>query len=257
MKLITGIGCSLLAGIIHLRGADESAKNLIPNPGFEAGNGTEPEAWRFSLWKNATKKWDDSQSFRGEKSVLIEGQNAGWATNFPVETRSNHSVSFRYRVEGGPAKVVLYIRDLANEDASKKIVIYSSRRAITADETGHFREGAFVDGADENGWVLFDGGEFSGANRTGTLQFMIKLVSERPDARLWIDDVIVSPVAAVKLPPTSAILERTPEATIWWEDEIVDTAEHSLMDLQFKRAPQTMDLDAPVIFSTVAISDED
>ncbi|MDF1811932.1 MAG: DUF4091 domain-containing protein [Verrucomicrobiales bacterium] len=219
MKFAIAAGCSFLAVICQFCPAADPAKNLIANPGFENGSGVTPESWRFSSWKESTGKQDNSQSFSGGKSALITGQNGGWATSFPVETGAEHKVSFRYRMEAGPAKVVLYIRDLNTTDETKKVIVYSSQKAIAAHETSGFSHGEFIDGADEKGWVLFDGGVFSAADRSGNLHFMIKLVSDNPEAKLWLDDVVVAPVAKVDLPPTSAVLQDRPEATVWWEDE--------------------------------------
>lgn len=206
---ICAILCSLSNG----------AENLVPNSSIESGEGEKPTPWRFGSWEASDGNWSDEHAFTGSKSLRVTGKNGGWGVPFPVGEKKFYTLSFRYRAEGGSARVIAFIRDPKAVTDEKRVLLYEPRRAILSDEKGKFADGHFIEGADENGWVLFDAGIFSTLPGPRSLDLLIKLVSDSPDTKLWIDDVQILPVKGEILPTTSAILKRTDNATVWWEDE--------------------------------------
>jgi len=199
--------------------SEESVSNFVLNPGFEEGAEESPTSWRFSSWKDSEGQWSEDFAYEGLRSLSLAGANGGWSAEIPVKPGALHRLSLRYRAEGGPSKLVAYVRDLKAATAAEKVLLYDSEPTIAADEEGKFVEGEYIEGADENGWVEFDGGYFAVAGKTETASLLIKLVSESADAKLWIDDVRVVAQPLEQLPDTAAVLTSIPGATVWWEDE--------------------------------------
>ena len=213
--------CASLATTFSLPlfSSEEATPNLVPNPGFESISGESPESWRFSSWKESEGRSSDEFSFEGSKSVSLAGANGGWNAEIPVKAGALHHLSLCYRSTGGPSKLVAYVRDLKAPTPAGKVLLYDSALTIPADEESKFVDGEYIEGADANGWVKFDGGNFPVGENTKTVSLLIKLVSESPDAKLWLDDVQVKAQTPEQLPDTAAVLTRIPGATVWWEDE--------------------------------------
>jgi hypothetical protein len=148
--------------------------NLVPNPSFELGADS-PDQWKFSSWKNATGSWDDSFAYHGQRSVKLTGENGGWNTTIQVRSSALHRLTLRYRSQGGPSRIVAYVRDL---DGKAKPLLYNGTPAIPHTQKGAFEEGQYIDGADDNGWVFLDVGSFAVAEKVSEVNLLIKLTSK-------------------------------------------------------------------------------
>tara|TARA_R110002049_G_scaffold72490_6_gene187413 strand:- start:106331 stop:108586 length:2256 start_codon:yes stop_codon:yes gene_type:complete len=191
------------------------AKNLIGNPSFEFGTDQGPTGWKASSWKACSGNWDDEHAFDGNRSVKLAGLNGGWATSCTVAADTLHRFTIRYRLTGGPSRIVAYVR----ENGKSEPILYHGTKAIEASDTSSFIDGQFVEKADENGWVLFDAGLFTPRIGLTNVDVLIKLVSEDPTATVWLDDIRITALQPETVPETSAQLARVEGATIWTDNE--------------------------------------
>ena len=194
--------------------AEEPSNNAVKNASFEIGKNDHPAGWNWSQWKNSAGHWSDEHAFVGERSAMITGFNGGWVTNCSVSSGVPYQLTLRYRVEGTPSKVVVYVR----HPRDNKPLLYHSTRAITAAEKSEFVEGQFVERADQSGWVKLDAGSFVPPDGSESVQILIKLVSSDGRATAWLDDVRVTATPPELLPETAATLRRVSGGTVWTED---------------------------------------
>lgn len=209
----------LLLGLclLPLSAAEESV-NVVPNFSAEIVEDDQPKDWKFSSWKESQGILDDTVSFDGTRSLKLTGMNGGWSTELPVEEKKVYQMSFRYRCVGEGATIVAYVRDLAAE-AEKRVLLYITKPAIPASSKSGFVDGEYVEGADENGWVVFEAGSVAASENMGPASLLIKLVSDDPDATAWVDAVKVEPLPDREVPDTARILTQSQGATVWQENE--------------------------------------
>jgi hypothetical protein len=192
--------------------------SLAPNAGFEEGAGDRPAAWSFYSWKDSAGWWDNQFAHSGKKSLGLRGPDGGWSANLPVELGKTYSVKLHYRAEGGPSRVTLFVRGVKGPRDLENMV-YKPVPTLPPDKKGRFVDGAFVGGADENGWVLFDGGEFVPSQGIDTVNLLLKLTSQQTDVKVWLDDVVVAAVAPRTVPDTARLLRDLPGGTVWTDSE--------------------------------------
>ena len=192
--------------------------NLIPNPGFERGEGNQPEAWSFYSWHDSVGTWETEHVHGRKRSIGMKGPNSGWSTTLPVEPGKIYSIRLHYRSEGGPSRIILYVRNL-NAPRKEQVVLYKPHRTIDAQQHGTFVDGVYVDGADEKGWAPFEGGDFVPPEGVKSLRLLIKHISGNPDARVWIDDVVVTASEPRAVPETAKLLRTLDGAAVWTDSE--------------------------------------
>ncbi len=185
---------------------------------FEDGTGDDPAAWSFYSWKESSGWWDAEHAYRGRKSLGLKGLNGGWSARVPVEGGKVHRICLHYRIADGPSRIVLYVR-VPTGPREMKTLLYKPVRAIPPDQQGRFVDGAYVGGADDRGWVELDGGDFVADERVDSVSILIKLVSDNPKAKAWVDDVLVEAVERPATPNTAELLHVVPGAKIWADDE--------------------------------------
>jgi len=195
----------------------EEAANLAPNPGFELGEGGKPEGWGFYSWRAAEGRWDDTHARTGSRSLGLKGENGGWYTTFPVSAGLLYHLRFRYRAEGARTNVVLFVREVVSGQVTETI-LYKPEQTYLADQRGSFVAGVYVGGADEQGWVLFEGGEFAPREGVDTLDVLIKIQGDDPDAQVWLDDLVITARQPAVIGPTDRLLAELPGVVVWTDD---------------------------------------
>ena len=193
-----------------------SAQALPPNPSFEAGRDDRPAQWSFYSWQESDGWWDAEHARIGKRSLGLRGLNGGWSANVPVEGGKVYAIRLYYRAEAGPGRIVLYVRPT---ERGQRPLLYKPHVCITPDQRGQFVGGDYIGGADEKGWVLFDGGEFRPAPEAKAVNVLVKLVSKNPEARVWLDDVSVTPVAARRVPASAELLRTVADGVVWADSE--------------------------------------
>jgi len=199
-----------------LASLSSDARPGTPNPSFEAGQGDHPAQWSFYSWQESEGWWDGEHAHAGKRSLGLRGLNGGWSANVPVDGGRAYAIRLYYRAEAGPSRIVLYVRPTGRGQRS---LLYRPHVCITPDQRGRFVDGAYVGGADEKGWVLFDGGEFRAAPEVAAVNVLIKLVSKNPEARAWVDDVNVTPVAERTVPASAKLLRTITDGVVWTDSE--------------------------------------
>ncbi len=192
--------------------------SLAPNPGFEQGEAGQPAAWSFYSWEGSEGWWDTDIARSGAHSLGLRGLNGGWSAKLPVESGRIYSISFHYHASEGPSRVTLFVRQ-PGEDGRLESILYKPVVTTLAGQAGGFVEGQYVAGADEGGWVPFEGGDFVPGEGVSGVDVLIKLVSENPEARLWLDDIVVTERVRPQVRPTARRLVSLPNGVIWTDSE--------------------------------------
>ncbi len=52
----------------------------------------------------------------------MKGINGGWSCKFPVEAEAIYGFRFHYRAEGGPSRIIIYVREVRDGRIGKSIV---------------------------------------------------------------------------------------------------------------------------------------
>ncbi|NLO04818.1 MAG: DUF4091 domain-containing protein [candidate division WS1 bacterium] len=192
----------------------------VPNAGFEEGEGEAPVGWSYYAWDKEASRgwWDDEIAHTGARSVGMQGLNSGWSTTIPVTPGSICNLSLHYRAEDGPSKVVIYVRYPVGA-REQTVGLYLPIVTLPHDQQGAFVEGVWVEGADERGWVHADAGDFKVPETEEQVSLLIKLASENPEARLWLDDIVVTERAQAEVTDTARVLARFNGGALWTDDE--------------------------------------
>ena len=205
----------LRAGLAVAQPTEES---LAPNAGFEKGKGDQPAGWSFYSWKGAEGWWDSEHAYGGGRSLGLRGLNGGWSAQVPVEAGKMGHVRFHYRAEGGPSRIVLYVR-VPQTGRKWDVLVYKPVTALTPDNRARFVDGDYIEGADEKGWVLFDGGDFKIDAGVTSASILIKLTSKHADARAWLDDIVLTMSEPRRVPLRAKLLRSAGGAAIWTDSE--------------------------------------
>jgi len=214
---IAALGLALLAGC--RAGAQEAAvESLAPNPSFEEGAAGQPAEWGFYSWQDSRGWWADDQAHSGSRSLGLEGLNGGWSTVVPVEPGGVYSLSLYYRAEGGPSRITCFVRYPVGEREMESL-LYRPVVTVPHDRRGEFVAGEWVGGADERGWVRADVGDFIAPEGEQAVSLLIKLVTEVPGCRAWIDDVIVVGRKPREIEDTARVLRQFPGGVLWTDSE--------------------------------------
>jgi hypothetical protein len=218
--LICPIGCQPLGSQPGESQAERpvAPKSLVGNPGFEAGQGERPAGWSFYSWEASEGWWDGDVARSGSRSLGLKGANGGWSTSMPVEVGCIYSISFHYRAENGPSQVTLFVRQ-PGQGREMESLLYKPVVTIPSSQKEGFAEGVYVQGADAEGWVPFEGGDFAPRDDAMTVSILIKLVSENLDARLWLDDMVVTERALPHVEPTARRLVTLADGVVWTDSE--------------------------------------
>lgn len=203
-------------GACHGQGAQPIPESLAPNSSFERGEGDKPAAWSFYSWEGSEGWWDDKVAHSGSRSVGLRGINGGWSATVPVEPGKIHNVRLYYRAQGGPSRIVLYVR-VPTGPREMEIIVYLPQPTVQMDEQGRFVKGEYVEA--EGGWVEFRGGDFVPEQGITAVDLLIKLTSSNPKAQAWLDDVIVTATEPRRVPATARLLREVPGGTIWTDSE--------------------------------------
>lgn len=195
----------------------QPAESLAPNPSAEEGRDGQPAGWSFYSWKDAQGWWDDQQARSGARSLGLKGLNGGWTAAVPVTPGQVYNVRFHYRAEGPPGRVVLYVRELAGKQV-RKLHIYKPQLTIGADQPARFEQGVLVEGADERGWVVFEGGDFVPTDEGREVSMLIKIDGRQPGTQLWLDDLVVTGRAPRTAPLTARRLAEAGGTVVFTDD---------------------------------------
>lgn len=207
---VAGVWCGLIAAAVL------AGEGLAPNMSFEDGRGDQPAHWRFYSWKDSQGRWDSQHAHSGKKSLWVRGPNGGWSATVPVAPDKIYQVQFHYRAEHGPSRIVLYVR---TPERKPRVLLYLPIVTIPHDKKAQFIDGDYVPGADERGWGVFDGGQFRTEPGANAVAILIKFRGESPEAQVWLDDVVITPMEQPSLPRTSAVLQRLPGGVVWTDSE--------------------------------------
>lgn len=191
--------------------------SLAPNPSFEDGAGEQPADWSYYSWQASRGWWDAEHAHSGARSLGLEGPNGGWSTVVPVTPGAVHSLTLHYRAEGGPSRVTVFVRHPVGA-REMQALLYLPVPTIPADQPGGFVAGDWVEGADERGWVRAEIGDFRAPEDAEAISLLIKLTSENPAARLWLDDIIVTAAPVREVPDTARLLRSFPGGLLWTDD---------------------------------------
>ncbi len=192
--------------------------SLAPNPSFEQGAGEEPADWSYYSWQDSRGWWDTEHAHTGARSLGLEGPNGGWSTVVPVTPGAVYTLSLHYRAEGGPSRVTVFVRYPVGVREMQSL-LYLPTPTIPADRQGQFVDGVWVGGADEEGWVQADIGDFRAPEGEDAVSLLIKLTSDNPVARLWLDDVIVTAAEVREVADTARLLAKFPAGVLWTDSE--------------------------------------
>jgi len=191
--------------------------NLVPNPSAEAAQGDAPDGWTFYSWQASAGWWASDQAYDGQRSLGLSGLNGGWHTAFDVTPGQIYRVTFHYRAEGPAGKAVVFARPIV-AGKTGEAALYSPLPTIRFDQGQQFVHGELVPGADERGWVAADGGQFVPAAGQTRFNLLIKLVSDSPDSKLYLDAIEVFGTPPRLVPPTAVRLAAPPGMVIWTDD---------------------------------------
>ncbi|MEA3403210.1 MAG: DUF6067 family protein [Armatimonadota bacterium] len=192
--------------------------SLVPNAGIEEGVGEEPAEWRFYSWQDSEGWWEAQRAHSGSRSLGISGLNGGWSVTVPVQAGALYSLSLRYRAEGGPGRVVPFVRRPIG-DGEMATLLYRPTAAIPHDQQGQFVDGRWIGGADEEGWVAADFGEFTVPEGVEAVSLLVKLRADQPGVSLLLDDVVIRPLERPELEDTARMLRRFPGGALWTDNE--------------------------------------
>ncbi len=209
------VAIALTAGCVQSQPA--AVESLAPNPSFEDGAGDAPDAWSYYSWQDSRGWWDAEQAHTGTRSLGLEGPNGGWSAVVPVTPGAVHSLTLHYRAEGGPSRVTVFVRHPVGA-REMQALLYLPMPTIPADQPGGFVGGDWVDGADERGWVRAEIGDFRAPEDAEAISLLIKLTSENPTARLWLDDVVVTVAPVREVADTARLLRSFPGGVLWTDD---------------------------------------
>ncbi|MCF7847202.1 MAG: DUF4091 domain-containing protein [Kiritimatiellales bacterium] len=177
-----------------------------------------PAEWKFQSWQDAEGWRDGSISRSGGESLGLRGINGGWSTTVPTKPGAVHTVRFVYRSEKAKGRIVLYVRD---PSAARKVetILYKPLPIIDSNQTGQFVDGVYTGGADADGWIAFEGGAFIPEARTTSVNLLIKLRGADHDAKVWLDDVVVTVEEPRPIPDTAKLLFSDASGKVWAENE--------------------------------------
>ena len=192
--------------------------SLVPNPSFEQGAGDDPADWSYYSWRDSRGWWDAEHAHAGSRSLGLEGPNGGWSTVVPVTPGRVYTLSLHYRAEGGPSRVTVFVRYPVGAREMQSL-LYLPTPTIPAGQQGEFVDGVWVGGADEQGWVQADIGDFRTPEGQDAVSLLIKLTSDNPAARLWLDDVIVTAAEVREVADTARLLTEFPGGMLWTDSE--------------------------------------
>lgn len=198
-------------------GQDAVTASLAPNPSFEDGADGQPEGWSYYSWRDSEGWWDAEHAHSGRRSLGLSGPNGGWSAVVPVTPGAVYTLTLHYRAEGGPSRVVVFVRYPVGAREMQSL-LYLPVRTIPADQRGRFIDGVWVDGADGRGWVRAEIGDFRAPEDADAVSLLIKLTSDNPDARLWLDDVIVTAAPVREVADTARVLRAFPGGVLWTDD---------------------------------------
>ncbi|MCD6359999.1 MAG: DUF4091 domain-containing protein [Armatimonadetes bacterium] len=214
--IIAAIGACAATGYAQVASRD-AGDSLVLNPGFELGEGDAPAGWSYYSWRDSRGWWDSEYAHSGEHSLGLQGPDGGWSTKFAVQPGLVYNLSFHYRADEVPCRFVVYLRYPPGA-RRMKVLLYKPVTALPCTQRTGFVDGVFMEGADERGWALCDVGDFIPPEGVTELSLLIKLTSDQPGARAWIDDVIVSARQPRSVPDTAQLLVRAGETTVWTDD---------------------------------------
>ena len=204
----------MVALLLNLSLALAPPANIAPNPSAEAGQGDLPTGWSFYSWNGSTGWWATEQAFDGDRSLGLSGLNGGWSTRFPVRPGYVYRVTFHYRAEGPASRAVVFARPIVEGQAGKA-ALYRPIPAIRFDEPGQFVNGDLVAGADERGWVYAEAGQFVPEAGITEFDLLLKLVSDSPESKLYLDGIAVAETPQRTAPPSAFRLASTNGLVIW------------------------------------------
>jgi len=193
------------------------APNLAPSPGFEQGAGEQPQAWRFYSWQDAEGWWEGTVARSGTHSLGLKGLNGGWFAQLPVTQGLIYSVRFHYRSEGAPTNVVLFVREIV-EGKVTETILYKPEASVPPDRRGTLVDGDYLGGADEGGWVLFEGGDFVPHEGVTRVDLLIKIEGNSADAKVFLDDLVITSRETEAPPNTARRLADVSGGVVWADD---------------------------------------
>ncbi|MGD8238451.1 MAG: DUF6067 family protein [Armatimonadota bacterium] len=191
-------------------------QSLAPNSSFERGEGGKPADWSFYSWEGAEGWWDDKVAHSGSRSVGLRGINGGWSATAPVEAGKVHNIKLHYRAQGGPSRIVLYVR-VPTGPREMDTILYLPKPTVAADAQGRFVAGEYVEA--DRGWVLFSGGDFIPEPGVEAVDILIKLRATDAEAQAWLDDIIVTAAEPRRVPVTARLLRAVPGGKVWTDSE--------------------------------------
>lgn len=192
--------------------------SLVPNPSAERAGDDGPAAWRFHSWRDARGWWADDHTHSGSHSLGIAGINGGWSTDVPVEAGSLYTLRLHYRAVNGRSRLLAFVR-CPGDDGELRSLLYIPEVTIEHTQRGEFVGGEWTGGADERGWVDADLGDFRVPDGVREVSLLVKLTSERQDARLWIDDVVIRRVQEPRIRDTARIVGEFEGGVVWTDNE--------------------------------------
>lgn len=215
-----GAACALLYAVGIAEAQEPPIESLAPNPSVEEGEGDEPEGWTFYAWDRETSRgwWDGEHARTGSRSLGMQGRDCGWSTVVAVEPGSLCSLVLHYRAEGGPSRAIVYVRYPARV-REPQVLLYLPIPTIAHDNRAEFIDGVWVGGADERGFVRADAGHFIPPEGVTEVSLLIKLVSEEPTARLWLDDIIVTASEQRQVQDRARLLHPFEGGALWTDSE--------------------------------------
>ena len=225
----------LMFGAFGVAAVEAGGVNLTPNSSLEQGDDDAPAAWRFYSWQDARGWWDAEFAHSGARGLGLAGLNGGWSTDVPVEAGKVYSISFWYRATQPDCRFVLYVR-VPTGPRQMKAILYKPVPAVPVDQRARFVDGVYVGGADDAGWVLFEGGDFAPDEGVTSVNVLIKLLGSSADAKAWLDDVSVTARSLPVVPDTARLLRDLDGLRVWTDDVN--------RKIQPSRSPPTAPVDA-------------
>lgn len=191
---------------------------LLFNALYAEGNTLSADQWSFYSWENAAGRIEKNNTRSGHPALQLQGINGGWSTTVPVTPGLIHRFRCFYRNNAGSGNLTLYVRE-PQSNGKLKTIVYKPQPIIPADRAGKFVDGVYVGGADENGWVEFDGGSFIPGPTTTRINLLLKLRGENQETRLLIDEIRLTATPPRNPPESAQLLRSGTFGTIWAESE--------------------------------------
>ena len=217
-RVATAALTSVLAtGLTRVQAAPAGASSA-PNPGFEEGDGDRPASWSFYSWKQARGWWEHTGTRTGGHCLGLSGLNGGWSAAVPVVGGRIHDLRLHYRTNGRPSRVVFFVR-VETKPRTLETILYKPVITIPSTRRGRFVDGTYVGGADDRGWVYLEAGQFAPGIDVESINLLIKIRSDDPQAQLFLDDLSVTACEPLDLPDAARLLWSGPVGKVWTEDE--------------------------------------